>query len=105
MTYRALVFGASGITGWAVTKAALEYPTATTFDRVIALVNRPLSMKESRLPEDHRLQLHSGIDLSSKETLVASLQSIEGIHEVTHVYFAGLAIINMYWFLYKVLTV
>lgn len=31
-SYRALVFGASGITGWAVAKEAPKYPTPTTFD-------------------------------------------------------------------------
>jgi hypothetical protein len=88
--YRALVFGASGITGWAVAKEALKYPTPTTFDQVIGLTNRPLTKLEALLPEDERLQLYSGIDLSAGVSQVqASLQKIHGIEGVTHVYFSG----------------
>jgi nucleoside-diphosphate-sugar epimerase len=89
---QALVFGASGITGWAIVKAALEYPTSTTFQRVIGLTNRPLSTKEACLPEDTRLELYSGIDLSrGVDQLVDDLRSqIEGISAVTHVYFTGM---------------
>ena len=89
-SYRALVFGASGITGWAVAKEALKYPTPTTFDQVIGLTNRPLTKLEALLPEDERLQLYSGIDLSAGASQVeASLKKIHGIEGVTHVYFSG----------------
>jgi hypothetical protein len=89
-TYRALVFGASGITGWAIVKEALEYPSSTTFDKVIGLTNRPLTKSEALLPEDERLQLYSGIDLKAgASTVEARLKSINGIREVTHVYFSG----------------
>jgi nucleoside-diphosphate-sugar epimerase len=88
--YRALVFGASGITGWALVKEALEYPSRTTFDKVLGLTRRPLSTEKALLPvDDERLVLHSGLDLnagtSQTETL---LKQIEGIEAVTHVYFA-----------------
>lgn len=90
LSYRALVFGASGITGWAVAKEALKFPTPTTFDQVIGLTNRPLTKLEALLPEDERLQLYSGIDLSAGVSQVqASLQKIHGIEGVTHVYFSG----------------
>jgi hypothetical protein len=89
-TYRALVFGASGITGWSIVQEALTYPTPTTFDKVIGLTNRPLTKVEALLPEDERLVLYSGVDLSSGLYAVqASLSQIEGIGGVTHVYFGG----------------
>jgi hypothetical protein len=87
-TYRALVFGASGITGWAVAREALQYPTSTTFDRIIGLTNRPLTKSEAILPEDERLELHSNVDLSTGVSEVeARLKCIDGIESVTHVYF------------------
>jgi hypothetical protein len=89
--YRALVFGASGITGWAVAKEALKYPTPSTFDQVIGLTNRPLSKEEALLPADERLQLYSGIDLTAGSSQVEEkLKNIEGIEGVTHVYFSGM---------------
>lgn len=86
----ALVFGASGITGWAIVKMALEYPTSTTFSRVIGLTNRPLTLDDSFLPEDPRLSLIVGIDLSGDlESTVVALKRVEGIERTTHVYFTG----------------
>lgn len=88
LTYRALVFGASGITGWAVVREALQYPTSTTFDRIIGLTNRPLTKSDAILPEDERLELHSNVDLSTGVSAVeARLKRIDGIERVTHVYF------------------
>jgi hypothetical protein len=95
-TYRALVFGASGITGWAVAKEALKYPTPTTFDQVIGLTNRPLTKGEALLPEGERLRLYSGIDLTAGSFQVEEkLKKIEGIEEVTHVYFSGMPQIDV----------
>lgn len=86
----ALVFGASGITGWAIVKSALEYPASTTFSRVMGLTNRPLALQDSFLPTDPRLSLTSGIDLSGDvESIVAGLRTVEGIEKITHVYFTG----------------
>jgi hypothetical protein len=88
--YRALVFGASGITGWAIVQEALTYPSPTTFDKVIGLTNRPLTKSEALLPDDERLELYSGVDLSSgASTVENALKRIHGIQGVTHVYFAG----------------
>jgi hypothetical protein len=87
---QALVFGASGITGWAIARMSLSYPTTTTFSRVIGLANRPLSLAESYLPTDPRLSLQSGVDLSGDErSIYHSLSQIDGIGETTHVYFTG----------------
>ncbi|KAG0645390.1 Short chain dehydrogenase sirQ [Hyphodiscus hymeniophilus] len=87
---QALVFGASGITGWAITNSALSYPTPTTFSRVVGLTSRSLSINEAALPSDPRLELHAGLDLGQDvQSIVKYLSSIERIEEITHVYFAA----------------
>lgn len=87
----ALVFGASGISGWAVTKCALSYPTPTTFSRVIGLTNRPLPLEKSGLPRDPRLELHSGVNLrGSLDEVKSQLQEkVPSLEDVTHVYYLG----------------
>lgn len=87
---QALVFGASGITGWAITNSALSYPTTTTFSRVVGLTSRSLSLKDSGFPADPGLQLYSRLDLSQDaETITEYLRKIENIDQITHVYFVG----------------
>jgi hypothetical protein len=87
---RALIFGASGITGWGIARAALSYPTPETFDQVIGLTNRPMSKDEAFLPEDSRLKLYSGVDLSKSVGEIAeALKNIHGVDKTTHVYFSG----------------
>jgi hypothetical protein len=87
---QALVFGASGITGWAIANSALCYPTARTFPRVIGLTSRPLSIEDAGMPFDPRLELYAGLDLSQNlSSIVSYLSGIEKIEEITHVYFAG----------------
>jgi hypothetical protein len=89
-TYSALIFGASGITGWAFAREALSYPTTTTFYQVIGLTHRPLTKAQAFLPEDERLRLYSGIDLTAGASKVEErLKNIDGIEEVTHVFFSG----------------
>ncbi|KAL4954270.1 hypothetical protein BDW69DRAFT_194200 [Aspergillus filifer] len=85
----ALIFGASGISGWAVTKWALSYPSPTTFDRVIGLTNRPLPLAKSGLPNDPRLELHSGLNLRAGLEEVMSLlqKKVPNLEEVSHVYY------------------
>lgn len=87
----ALVFGASGISGWAVAKNLLSYPTATTFNRVIGLTHRPRTIEESGLPQDSRLELYSGVDLRSDlENVANQMQArIPRLDEVTHMYYCG----------------
>jgi hypothetical protein len=86
----ALVFGASGITGWAITNSALSYPTSSTFSRVVGLTSRPLSLEDSGFPRDSRLKLYSGLDLSQDaESISTYLKSIGNISDITHVYFAA----------------
>lgn len=86
----ALIFGASGITGWAITNAALSYPTTNTFTRVVGLTSRPLSLADSGFSADPRLQLYSGLDLSKDaDSITRYLKKIPDIEKITHVYFAG----------------
>ena len=91
MGKHALVFGASGINGWAVVNELLRgYPDATTFDTVTALTNRPLDQASTLWPTSDKLQLVSGIDLlegSQAELQEALSRSIQRLAEVTHVYF------------------
>ncbi len=88
----ALIFGASGISGWAVTNALLsDYPSPDAFSKVTALTNRPLSKEQAQWPESSKLQLVSGIDLltsKGQEGLEEEMKSkIADISTVSHVYF------------------
>ncbi|RDW77831.1 hypothetical protein BP6252_05884 [Coleophoma cylindrospora] len=87
---KALVFGASGITGWAITNEALSYPTSTTFDSIVGLTSRKLSLEASGLPLDPRLELYDGLDLSRDvNSIVEYLRKIKHVESFTHVYFAA----------------
>lgn len=87
----ALVFGASGITGHAILKTLLTYPTPSTFARIIGLTNRPLTTADSHLEADQRVELYSGIDLLDREKSLLQLQHVPGIQQVTHAYYASYA--------------
>jgi hypothetical protein len=77
--------------GWACVKEALSFPTSTTFAKVTGLTNRPLSIEQSKLPRDERLQLVSGIDLTgSVDSVKSSMkEKINGVETVTHVIFTA----------------
>jgi hypothetical protein len=85
----ALVFSASGISGWAVLNQALSYPTRTTFDQITGLTNRPLSLEDACLPVDPRLQLASGVDMTgSVDSVISSLkEKVKNVESTTHVFF------------------
>jgi nucleoside-diphosphate-sugar epimerase len=88
----ALVFGASGISGWAVTNNLLSYPAATTFSRIIGLTNRPMDKENSQLPiDDPRLEIYDGVDLRGDQASVMQQMRaiIPNVDEVTHVYYCG----------------
>jgi hypothetical protein len=87
--YYALVFGASGITGWAIMNNALFYPSPNTFERIIGLTHRPLSAADSQLPQVPRIELYSGINLTKRDSLVEKLKQVREIEKITHVYFAA----------------
>ena len=87
----ALVFGASGITGWAIVNCILnDYPGPSAFSKVTALTNRPLSREVARWPSSDKLSIVSGIDLlqGSQSELEETMRSrIADIDNVSHVYF------------------
>jgi nucleoside-diphosphate-sugar epimerase len=96
-TNHALVFGASGLAGWAVVDQLLRnYPAKGAFGKVTALVNRPLKLERSfwslDIPERPELQLVDGINLvsgSPEEFLEALQKKVKGMEDVTHVYYFG----------------
>jgi hypothetical protein len=87
----ALVFGASGISGWAIVNQILsDYPAKGVFSAVTALTNRPLPAEYALWPKDSRLDVVSGLDLmkGSQEDLEASMkEKIKGIENVTQVFY------------------
>ncbi|KAJ7319069.1 hypothetical protein DFH08DRAFT_970966 [Mycena albidolilacea] len=95
MSNHAIVFGASGISGWAITNALLDgYPTPELFSKVSALTNRPLSPEIAQWPPSHKLQVISGVDLlqhGGQHALENDLRmKVADIESVTHVYFSAL---------------
>lgn len=95
MGNHALVYGATGIQGWAVTNQLLNnYPTAGSFDKITALTNRPVTEEmlwPSSSPSSPAFQVISGIDLldsGGQDAVNESLQSkVSDIETVTHVFF------------------
>jgi nucleoside-diphosphate-sugar epimerase len=89
--YHALVFGASGITGWAIVNAILNgYPSESAFTKVTALTNRPLPTDVAQWPKSSKLQVVSGLDLlaGDQSTLEATVKErVSGIETVSHVFF------------------
>ncbi|RFU72859.1 hypothetical protein TARUN_9396 [Trichoderma arundinaceum] len=90
---QAIIFGASGISGWAIARAAVLSKAPFDFSNVIALTSRPLPLRDSGLPDDPKLKLRSGLDLTKGVDAVTQfLSQIEGIENTTHVYFTGLSL-------------
>ena len=93
----AIVYGASGIIGWAIVDQLLRsYPDAGNFKKVTAVTNRPLDLNETQWPqsspESPELQLVSGIDLRSGDgaALADSLtKAVKDIETVTHIFYLG----------------
>ena len=87
----ALVFGASGITGWAIVNNILEgFPSPDAFNKVTALTNRPLPAEVAQWPQSDKLQVVSGIDLlkGDQKALEETIKSqVSDIANITHVYF------------------
>lgn len=93
----AIVFGASGLIGWALVNQLLSsYPSAGTFSRVTAITNRPIVLSESHWPEPASnrpdLQLVSGFDLRHGDgaTLAEKLKrTVRNVESITHIYYLG----------------
>lgn len=87
-----LVFGASGISGWAVMRQALSYPTPTKFRRITGTTRRPRGLDQLHLPcDDERLSVVGGIDLTLPVQVVKKRleENISSIADVTHVIYTG----------------
>lgn len=92
MVKRALIWGASGVTGWSFVNEMLhDYPDEGIWDGVVAMTNRPLKQDDSLWPKDSRLQIVSGISLlDSQEAIERALkENVEDIDKITHVYYLG----------------
>lgn len=89
----ALVFGASGVSGWAVVNQLLQgYPNNQNWDKVTALTNRPLSLEVSQWPNKDSLQIVSGVNLlkgSTEDLMNVMKQQIIDVGNVTHVFYYG----------------
>jgi nucleoside-diphosphate-sugar epimerase len=87
----ALIFGASGISGWSLMKQCLSYPSPSTFQRVTGLCNRRLERETLLIPNDSRLSIVSGIDLTeSVEIVIEQLKAkVEDVESVDIVFFCG----------------
>ncbi len=98
MGNHALVFGASGINGWATVNAILnDYPGKDVFTKVTAMVNRPLSRETAIWPDDPRLQIVVGVDLmkGTQEELETQIkENINGVENVSQVYCCGAYVNN-----------
>jgi hypothetical protein len=97
MGHHALVFGASGILGWAIVNEILNnYPDNGVYSKVTALTNRPLTREEAiwpapggRRPE---LNVVSGIDLTQgtmEEVREKLKERVPDIGTVTQVHYFG----------------
>lgn len=87
----ALVFGASGISGWAILNEITSYPTSTAFAKITGLSNRPLTLEQAYLPQDPRLSLVNGVDLTKSvdEVVLMLKDKVEEAHTISHVFFTG----------------
>lgn len=92
----ALIFGASGISGWSLLNQTLQYPTATTFNRVTGLCNRPFRRQDALLPDDDRLNIVSGIDLTRPVEAVKALlrEKVHDVESVDIVFFCGMSLVT-----------
>lgn len=92
----ALVFGASGVSGWGIMHELVSYPTPTTWTSITGLTNRQLSPAEAHLPDDLRITLASGIDLTKPASEIAQLlkEKVKNIDKITHVFFTAYIHVN-----------
>ncbi|KAJ6005161.1 hypothetical protein N7451_003105 [Penicillium sp. IBT 35674x] len=90
----AIVFGASGIQGWAFVNTLLsDYPSKGVFDHVTAVTSRELPQERTLRPDtDVRLSVITGINLldDSLHSVVEELKDAAGhIENITHVYYCA----------------
>ncbi|KAK7230080.1 hypothetical protein V2G26_002250 [Clonostachys chloroleuca] len=87
----ALIFGASGISGWSLVNQARMYPSETAFARITGTTNRPTTLEQLQIPSDDRIQIADGINLTkSADEVAATLkEKVPDIATVTHVFFTA----------------
>ncbi|KAH7123158.1 hypothetical protein EDB81DRAFT_700019 [Dactylonectria macrodidyma] len=87
----ALIFGASGISGWSLLNQTRVYPSATTFTRITGTTNRPLTLEQAQIPLDDRIRLISSINLTKtvEEVALQLKEKIPDIDTVSHVFFTA----------------
>ncbi|CAM1501506.1 Fc.00g034900.m01.CDS01 [Cosmosporella sp. VM-42] len=88
----ALVFGATGLIGWAIADQLLSgYPEAGSFSRVTAVSNRPVNASGTLWASDSlkrpELQLVSGVNLRDEDVTDQLRAKVEGVEHVTHVFY------------------
>ena len=86
---QALVFGASGISGWAIVR---ECVLSGEFNRTVAITKRPLEALAFLLTEDKTktIEVLSGVDLTKDvDSVIQRVKAIEDIDKITHVYYTG----------------
>lgn len=100
----ALIFGASGISGWSLLNQTRHYPSPTTFARITGTTNRPLTLEQAQIPSDERIKLVSGVNLTNPvdEVVVALKEKVPDIDTVTHVFFTGMLRLSLWSKLFKV---
>ncbi|RAL02178.1 SDR family oxidoreductase [Aspergillus ibericus CBS 121593] len=91
--HHAIVFGCSGINGWALVNQLLsDYPAPGTFSKVTAVANRAFTPDEAQWPTDDRLQIVSGVDLLVSDDAVLGktlAEKIPSAETISHVYYAA----------------
>lgn len=87
----ALIFGASGISGWALLDQCRNYPSPDTFSKVTGTTNRPLTLDQAQITADPRINLVNGVDLTKPSSEVQQLlkQKVPDIDTVSHVFFTA----------------
>lgn len=93
----AIVFGAAGLVGWSTVEQLLSnYPAEGLFDKITAVINRPLPESEFYWPPESttrpRLEIVSGVNLMNGTAEDSSRQlkeKVHGVADVTHVFYFG----------------
>ena len=90
----ALVFGATGLIGWAIVDQLLSsYPEPDAFSKVTAVSNRPMNPSRtlwaSDSPKSPELQLVSGVNLRDEDVTSQLRNKVKGVEHVTHVFYFG----------------
>lgn len=95
----AIVYGASGLIGWALVDELLRsYPKTDTFGKVTAVTNREITFSSSCWPDVQtpELQLCSGVDLKDGDgfALAESVKKVvQDAGTVTHIFYLGKVLI------------